>query len=103
MSHSGRRTSYEERQDQVRAAGAEENAFVLCRHLIFLHRTDKGGVLLQEDEDLGGPNGKKTWVPGVACRFHPPLGTLDKGDAVEVEMPKRLALEKEFLYEEKIP
>lgn len=100
MSHSGQRSPFERRRDDQKAEEERDRAYVLCKHLVYLHQTARGGVLVQEDEDLGGKDGKKTWLPGQACRFHPPLNSLEPGDSVQVEMSKRLAVEKEMMYEE---
>jgi hypothetical protein len=103
MSHSGRRGAWEERGDQQRAHHREQEVTVVCKNLVYLHKTPKGGVLVQENRELAGDNwrvdGKKTWVPAQACLFSPPLNMLTPGDAVSVELPKRLADEKEMFYE----
>jgi len=98
-----RRQPWEERRDQKRAYDREQEVRVTCKHLIFRHLTNRGGVKLQEGEELAGANwrtdGRTVWVPMQACTFEPPLERLDEWDEVTVTMPKKMADEKEMLYE----
>lgn len=103
MSFTGRRGAWEERGDQAKEQRRADEVMVTCKNLVFIHKTAKGGVLVQENRELAGDNwqkdGKKTWLPAQACSFMPPLSQCDEGVALEVTLPKRLADEKEMYYE----
>jgi hypothetical protein len=93
------RLPFDERREQARQHAREQDVQVTCPHLIFLHVTARGGLLVKEDQELGGDAGKETWLPLQACRLTPSLATLERGDAVTIQMSKRLADEKEMYYE----
>lgn len=104
MSHSGRRTDYEERQEQQKAYVREGDEIVTCKNLVYLHQTEKA-VLVQEGPELAGDewrkHGKKSWLPKSAIvRCIPSFNSyIEAGDAVEIQIRKRLAEEKEMVYE----
>lgn len=84
---------------QRREANNERFQRVLIRHMVVLHVTEKA-VLVMENEDLAGDARREVWIPkSQASAWDPPLRELDKGDAVQFEIPRWLADEKELHYE----
>lgn len=101
-SHSGEKSPFERRREDRLADQLAGQVRVLCKGLIYLHQTEKA-ILVQEGEGLAGIEwrtyGKKTWFPKSAVNCSPYILTLKPGDEVEMDMTKRLAEEKEMLYE----
>lgn len=101
-----RRFRQEERQE-------EEGKYrsVTVKNLIFLHQT-AAAILVKEDEEAGGSD-LKYWLPKSQLRsIKSVFGTstglqregnvldiIEKGNSLEVTIPKWLADEKECIYE----
>jgi hypothetical protein len=100
--HSGRKLPFELRSEEGRAEKRASERQVTCKGLVYVHQTEKA-ILVQEGEDLAGPrwriDGKKTWFPKSAVGCVPGMRSLDVGDMVELTMTKRLADEKEMMYD----
>lgn len=80
---------------------------VVVRGLVVLHATDKAILVIEKDTlDACQANGDTTtpfkkWVPrSQVRRCSEPLHLVCKDDTIDLTLPKWLAEEKEFMYEE---
>jgi hypothetical protein len=79
----------------------------VVRGLVVLHATEKAILVIEADTleacAASGDSAKpfKKWLPRSQIRrATPALETLDNGDAVELVVPRWLAEDKEFMFDE---
>lgn len=91
----------DDRDKQRKAHHAEQARLVRIKHMLYIHQTDKGGVLLEESPELSGEGERRqVWLPRSRI-FNPsrPLAGCYPRCPLEFEVTKALADEKELFYE----
>lgn len=97
--------SREDLDEQRIADRNERNSSVRVRGLVVLHKTEKALLVIDKEilesaEQGGNVLPFKVWLPiSQIHKASPELRSIDKGDEVELWVPKWLAVEKEFLYD----